>query len=255
MINIDLRVPKPTIILKRTESLLMKKLIVLTLAFCSLIPSYGAKKGDSQVSNERSMEAVVRNKYFYKANKLEVGIIGGLMPYDSLVNHYMAGGKATWHLSDHFGWEVIDAQVAFPSVTSYARQDIVANHDLSNLQTSVINFIGTTNLLISPLYGKIRFIGKQVLYFDIYLVLGGGVVSTKTIRLRETGATVTETTLRTGLEGAADFGLGFKIFMSDAFGLVVDLRDYLTFAEVYSSRKPRSNFAVYAGLTFFLPNF
>jgi hypothetical protein len=58
------------------------------------------------------------------------------MPYDSLVNHYMLGGRAAWHFSDHYGWEIIDTSVVFPTITGYSR-DTVSKQNISNLQNRI----------------------------------------------------------------------------------------------------------------------
>jgi outer membrane beta-barrel protein len=234
-------------------------LVLATAILCSVVqgaPIAGgsAGAGNTQTDQERSMSAVVRNKYFYKAGRIEIGGTAGAMPYDSLVNHYMLGGKATWHLSDHYGWEILDAQLAFPAVTGYT-SDLVKAKGISNLQTSKLNMILTTNLLVSPIYGKIRFFGSQVLYFDFYFSGGPGVARTETIKLSNSGGTAVTSSVRTGFEPAFDFGLGFKIFMNNAMGLMVDFRDYVTYTEVYGKKALKSNFSVFAGLSFFLPTF
>lgn len=230
----------------------MKQLLALFVIILATPSLWAAKTNDSQNDFERGIESVVRNKYFYKKNKIEVGALAGVMPYDSVVNHYLVGGKATWHLTDHFGWEIADVQLGLPSITSDIKDKVTAK-SLSNVQFSEISLLATTNLLVSPIYGKVRFFGNQVLYFDIYAVVGAGMASTKTIKLSSSAPT--ETTLRSGMEPVFDFGIGFKIFANDAMSLIIDLRDYVTFAEVYSSKKPRSNFSVLAGLSFFLPTF
>lgn len=232
----------------------MKQLLVyLSLFICSSMAfAAKTKSSDNQTDYERSINAVVRNKYFYKTNKLEVGATAGVMPYDSVVNHYFFGGKATWHLTDHFGWEIADVQVGMPSITDDIRNKVDGNN-LNNVQFSQINLMATSNLIVSPIYGKIRFFGSQILYFDIYTVLGAGMAKTKTIKLSDSAPK--ESTIRDGMEPVLDFGLGLKIFTSDALALIIDLRDYVTFSEVYSSKKPRSNFSVFAGLSFFLPTF
>jgi len=231
-------------------------LVVLSIVFLSTnLWAAKPKSLESQGAFERSINSVVRNKYFYKANKIEFGLSAGLMPYDSVVSHTLIGGKISWHLSDHFGWEIADIQYGIPTITSDIK-DKVSSKKLANVQFSQINLLATSNLLVSPIYGKIRFFGNQVLYFDIYAVLGAGFANTKTIKLSDsTGSALTETKVRSGMEPVLDFGLGLKVFTSNFMGLVIDLRDYVTFAEVYSSRKPRSNFSVFAGLSFFLPTF
>jgi outer membrane beta-barrel protein len=232
----------------------MKQLLVifLVLTLNSTLRAAKSKTSENQANYEQSIDAVVRNKYFYKTNKIEVGALAGIMPYDSVVSHLMVGGKATWHFGDHFGWEIADIQAGIPSVTADIK-DKVSSKNLSNVQFSEINLLATTNLIVSPIYGKIRFFGNQVLYFDLYTVLGAGVAKTKTIRLSSSDPK--ESTVRDGMEPAFDFGLGLKIFTTNAIALVIDLRDYVTLTEVYSSRKPRSNFSVSAGLSFFIPNF
>lgn len=211
---------------------------------------------DKQGGYEREIQAIVRNKFFYKAGRFEVTGTAGVMPYDSLVNHYMFGGKLAWHLTDHYGWEVLDAQMAFPSVTGFT-SGLVQERGLSNLQATKLKQIFTTNFLLSPLYGKIRFFGSQILFFDVYFVLGGGLANTETFRLATTatGTAGVESTIRTGMEPCLDFGIGFKVFLNQMMGLVVDLRDYVVYSEVYGKKSPKSNFSVFAGLTFFLPTF
>jgi outer membrane beta-barrel protein len=210
----------------------------------------------SQIDYERSIESVVRNKYFYKSAKLEGSATAGAMPYDSLVNHYMVGGKLTWHLSDHYGWEIVDAQVAFPSMTGYV-QELAQAKGIGNLQITKLNMIFTTNFLFSPVYGKIRFFGSQILYFDIYAVAGFGMAKTETVKLSSpaSGTAATQTSLRSSFDPAFDFGIGFKIFMNDAMGILIDFRDYVTYAEVYGKKSMKSNFSVFAGVSFFLPTF
>lgn len=237
----------------------MKNLGILFLASVVLSITLHAApdpRAEAQIDYEREVGAIVRNKFFYKKGRFEAGITGGVMPYDSLVNHYMVGGKLTWHLHDHFGWEIIDIQKAFPSVTSFA-SGLVQDRGISNLQTTQLNYSLTTNLLLSPFYGKIRFFGSQVLFFDIYLALGGGMASTETIRLASTGIGVagTQTSIRSGMEPCFDFGLGFKIFTNNFLGLVLDLRDYVVFSETYGKKNPKSNFSVFLGLSMFIPTF
>ncbi|NQW44543.1 MAG: outer membrane beta-barrel domain-containing protein [Deltaproteobacteria bacterium] len=230
----------------------MKQLRVIFFLLFVTLNLQASKSTETQNNVERSINAVVRNKYFYKTNKIELSGTAGAMPLDSVVNHLLVGGRATWHFSDHFGWEIAHIQVASPSISANIK-DIVTANSLSNVQFSQINLLATSNILLSPIYGKIRFFGNQVLYFDIYSVFGFGLANTKTIKLSSSAPV--ESTVRQGMDPVFDFGLGVKIFTGDALAILIDLRDYVTFTEVYSSRKPRSNFSVFAGLSFFIPNF
>ena len=159
-------------------------------------------------------------------------------------------------MSDHYGWEVIELHGVLPSVTGYAK-GLVRDKGLSNMQTTQLKFIVGSNFLLSPLYGKIRFFGRQVLYLDIYLAMGGGFANTETIQLSttQTGVEGTQSTKRQAWDPTINVGLGFKIFLNNAMALAFDLRDYILFSQTYDSSSIRSNFSVVAGLSFFLPVF
>lgn len=239
----------------------MKKSILALIGVlaCLYAPSARAtleQTSPSQGEFERSINSVVRNKTFYKAGRIEVGPTIGTMPYDSVVNHYLAGGRLTWHLSDHYGWEILDAQLAFPTITSFTT-DLATSKGLSNLQTTQLKMLLGTGLLLSPLYGKIRFIGHTVLYFDTYVIMGVGMAKTENLKFSSpaSGSPATQTTLGSGYDPMIDLGFGFKIFLTNAFGLIIDFRDYLTASTTYGKKTLGSNFAVSTGLTFFLPTF
>jgi outer membrane beta-barrel protein len=241
----------------------MKKNVLVAIGLfilCGALskPSYAAQANIStaQEDYERTVQAVVRNKLFYKENRLEVGIYAGVMPYDSLVNHYLVGGRLDWHITDHYGWEIIDAMYAMPTVSGYT-SSTVSNNGISNLQTTQDHLLLSSNFLLSPFYGKIRLLGRQVLFYDIYLVAGLGAAQTDTIQAStaNTGGSVSINTLRTGFDPMFDVGLGFKLFLNNAVGLVVDMRDYVSYSKIYNNSVLKSNFSFFVGLSFFIPTF
>ena len=236
------------------------KIYVLRLVFSLILLGTSvtllAAPSPTQDLYESSISAVVRNKYYYKPGRLEFTLTAGAMPYDSLINHFMVGGHAEWHITDHFGWEVVDFQWAFPSVTSYTT-GIVKSYGISHLEAVKMKQLVSSNIVISPLYGKIRFVGRQVLYFDIYAVVGGGAANTDVLNFSSasTGTEPVQSILRSGWDPMFDIGFGFKVFLNDAMGLVIDLRDYIVDSRTYGSNGLKNNYSVFAGLSFFLPTF
>ena len=235
----------------------MKTFVGLLLFFVA-VPVFGTGEdiGGSQGVHEKGINAIVRNKLYYKQGRIEVGGHAGVMPYDSLINHFMAGSRLTWHLSDYLGWEIIDAQLAFPTLTSFST-GLVQDKGISRMETLKLKTMIGSHILFSPLYGKMRLFGKAILWLDIYLIGGVGFNNTDVVQLSSTGTGVagTESTVRTTWDPSLNFGLGFKIFLNDAMGLVLDFRDYIVMTELYGERSLKSNFTVSAGLSFFLPTF
>ncbi len=228
---------------------------LLSFVFVSGALGSVSAASDPQKDYERSVEAIVRQKLYYKAGRIEVGGAVGVMPYDSVINHIMAGGRLTWHLSDHYGWEILDAMLTFPTVASFTT-NLVSSQSISNLQTVKLKMMFGTNFVLSPLYGKIRFFGRQVIHLDMYFVGGFGAASTETLKFSSTSnSPAVQSTVTTGFDPMFNFGLGFKIFLNSAMSLNLDFRDYVVYSQVYSGRSLKSNFAVYGGLSFFLPTF
>ncbi len=237
------------------NSLVFKYCLYWCLATFQVV-ALAAEMESGQAEYERSVEAIVRQKHFYKKGHIELGGFAGLMPYDSLISHYLFGGRLTWHLSDHYGWEVLDAQVVLPAITNYSRA-LARDKGLSNLQTLQLKSIVGSNFLLSPFYGKIRFFGRQVLYLDLYVVGGLGLARAETVKLSSTGVeqTATESITRQAWDPLLTFGFGFKIFLNDAMGLIFDFRDYLVITKLYGASTMKSNFSTFGGLVFFLPIF
>jgi len=236
----------------------MQKLAIIFL-LALLLPQLHAAKEEvskAQQKYEKSINAVVQNKYFYKTDRLEFSFDVGVTPYDSISNHVLTGGRLAWHFTDHYGWEILDLQVAFPSLTSFTT-GLVQDKGISNLQASQFKMIIGTNLLLSPLYSKVRFFGSTVLYLDIYITAGVGFANVEVIRLSSpgTGLAGVETTQSSSWDPMLNVGMGFKFFLTRAFGLYFDMRNYMLFSDIYGTTAIRSNFAIFGGLNFFIPTF
>jgi outer membrane beta-barrel protein len=209
--------------------------------------------GGSQADYEKSSTAIVRNKKYYKKGAIELTGTAGLLPYDSLYSGFTFGGRLTWHLHDHYGWEVVDALLPMLSVSSYTH-GLISNigNSIANMQASQLKTTLSTNFLLSPFYGKLRFFGSQVMYFDIALVLGGGVAQNTVSQFSYNDQA---TVLATTWDPLFTVGLSFKLYMSSWMGLSLDLRDYMVLTNLYSKRRLNSNFAFNVGLSFFIPPF
>lgn len=89
------------------------------------------------------------------------------MPYDDVNNQYFIGGKLAWHLTDSFGWEILDAQKASASITSWAN-NLVNDKNITNLQTAQLDYVATTNLLFLPFTEK--FESLVLLWFTLIFI-------------------------------------------------------------------------------------
>jgi outer membrane beta-barrel protein len=244
--------------MKNLKKFVLKRLALVSLAslICIQTPSHAVVKDveGSQGDFERSIGAVVRNKKYDRAGKLELGASFGFFPYDLAVNHTSFGGRLTWHISDHYGWEIIDYQKASGSTSSFITSLVSdPTKSIQDLQVVKLKQVIGSNFLLSPFYGKIRFFGAQVLYFDIYVPIGLGFASTETSKysISNTGGSV----VASGSDLTLTLGVGFKLYLNSLMGIVVDLRNYMANSQNYGEKSFRSNFVASFGLAVFLPSF
>jgi len=232
----------------RRSALLASLLVVMTT-----VPSYadGPEVGSSQNNYERTIQAVVRDKRFYKAGNIELGIDGGLTPYDSTYNNYFAGGRLTWHISDHYGWEIVDYQHPFSTVAPFTT-NLVTNAQIVDLQAVKLKNIVGTAFKVSPFYGKIRFFGSQVIFLDIYAVLGFGAVNSETHKFNFTTG---DSIVTQGWNPSLNYGLGFSFYLSNNFTLQFDLRNYMAYTPTFGKSRFYSHFVFTGGFSMFLPGF
>lgn len=243
----------------------MKSLIALAALLLPLIcQNAHANVTDvtgGQGDYEREVGAVVRNKRYYKAGKIELGIDAGVLPYESVSSNYQFGGRLTWHISDHLAWQILDAQVVASTVdSSYigGLSGAAGAGGLADVETVLPKMFIGTNLLVSPTYGKIRFFGSSVVYFDVYGLIGLGAAKTETHKFSTvgtSGTSVNDSIVNSGMGAMGDLALGFRIFMGSGFGLNIDMRDYLAWATTYGSSSAKNFFVVTFGLSYFIPSF
>jgi outer membrane beta-barrel protein len=145
-------------------------------------------------------------------------------------NNYSAFGLSYIHnVNPYFAWEVIQAATASALPTGLEKSlNQKYGADVPD-KTDVIKYWISSNLVYTPLYMKNLFLGKTVVWSDLSLVGGYGIV-----RL-----------LNTGSANMIDAGAMLRFFHNESWTYKLDLRQYFFFT---SAVKP--NFSVTLGLSY-----
>lgn len=224
----------------------MRKLgLALALIFSVCLPAHAVipSVSEAQAEKEREIKAVVRNKRFYKKGRFEFAAGAGLNPFDLVLANQMFYGRFTWHVSDSWGWEVVNAFFGSPKETQYAR-DLVQVNGISNMQFTGIKFGVTSNAVWTPIYSKVRLWGATVLYFDGFFVFGGGLASTQLFTFSSPGLNQPGV-LSIGqaqMEPCINLGVGFRFYFNRTFAFILDVRNYLLYSTTYNQKSLRSNY-------------
>jgi outer membrane beta-barrel protein len=190
--------------------------------------------------------AVVRNRLYSLAHRLEVTPVFGVSLVDRLVSHLNFTLGIAYNFSDHWA---VEGRVGYAVSGHSGLADQVAQHflqkdirivdDLSSLWEMKANALA--GIRWSPIYGKISLVAELPIHFQFYLWMGGGVgdfrrqsvvfcqqLSEVTPGNFSCGAWRTDSRVR-GLGSAA---VGWRFFTGQQGSLLVELRNYL-FADSY----------------------
>ena len=206
----------------------MKIIPVLTLAFTLAFPAGAQEKDDYSV-------IAIKKKYFLKAKRYEFGINAGIVPNDSFVTGFTIGGNLGYHFSETFFAEIVGGLVTNRDTasTKFLRDDVGIQVD-----TDDIDYYGEVHLGWTPIYGKLSFLTKKIIYFDFSIYGGGGFTSS----------------VNNEFSPHAVIGVAQRFVLNKWMALRFDLKDAIIFRDNAGVRDEIRD-AVYflVSLNFFLP--
>ena len=153
---------------------------------------------------------VVQDRYYSKAERLQLGVFAGIYSGDPFFDTKSFGGIIGYHFTEYLaikalGWkDNINNSSALNKFVSVAGVGTNSNRTRS--------FVGAEGV-ISPLYGKLSLFGKLILYFDLHLSLGVGSTDTDN-----------------GRYISPFMGIGQEVFVAKSASISIDAR-WLTYKE------------------------
>lgn len=117
---------------------------------------------------------VIRPRFMVKKLRFEIGLMSSSLITDTYSYTNFFGGGAFFHFSEYFGVEVLGNYGI-----SHSRQDALRlendfNVDLLDRFVPLMSF--EVSFLITPLYGKYLSSLGDLIYFDSYFSIGGGMM-------------------------------------------------------------------------------
>ncbi|MCK6550847.1 outer membrane beta-barrel domain-containing protein [Myxococcota bacterium] len=174
--------------------------------------------------DEEPRVAIQRPKY-QLAHELSLG--AGIMPLDPFQKSVTASFSYTVHFSRWLAWEVFQATGALLTSTDL-RDELIDTFAISEDDFNAPRFMATTGVELAPIYGKQVFLNDAVVHHAAFVGLHGGVIFGDRGRISET---------LEDLRPAVGVGIGYRLFVSDAWSMRIDVRDYLSFKRAIRDRE------------------
>lgn len=165
-----------------------KQLIMSMVAWVGALSALSAQAQDEgpkrvdveqlkkQYWNDESQYEVVQNRLFPKKNRLELQIYGGSVASDPFQSTLFGGVTLGFHFSEYVSVHaLLNRDLSTPST---ALRTLEGPPTFSTTNTNPLNWTYGGEVLGSLIYGKLSLLGKAILYYDLHVLGGGGIVKT-----------------------------------------------------------------------------
>jgi len=151
----------------------------------------------------------VQKRLFREGLELNAGV--GFLPLNAFFKGFTAEGTVTYHFTTTWGWEIAQASYVFAQVNTGLESQLQNNFNVqpSNLTTN--QFLGSTNILFTPFYGKLAGLNHSVSHIEVFFPFGPALG-----RYENPG----------GFLYGLDLGLGVRWFLGTHVALRLEARDF-----------------------------
>jgi outer membrane beta-barrel protein len=183
------------------------------------------------IAKKRGRRADERD--FVKQARHELTVQGGYYVSDLLDGTFIVGAAYTYHMTEDAG---IEASFGYSQVRSSVAAELERNKGVMVLPKEDRVYHVFTDLVWSPVHGKLRVFADSIVHFDIHGAVGVGIIDNAT-----------------SLGVAGQFGVGTKIFLSKSWAIRLDVRDQLYKQQILDVRQYVQDFSLTLGVSVFLP--
>jgi outer membrane beta-barrel protein len=184
----------------------------LLLLSSLLLP--GMARAQAEALENPGTVSAVQERLYRMNHELSLGV--GVLPADAFYKGLLGSVGYTYHFTDSFAWQVGRGSYSYNLKTSLREQlerDFDASPTSSAFEEQVQWMVGS-DLMWSPIYGKMAVSNRKVVHFSAYL-LGGGTV----MKLQRAD----------GFRPAINLGLGVRVFSSQNLSFRFDVTNNAVF--------------------------
>ncbi len=155
--------------------------------------------------------SVLHSRYFKKALRPELGILGGFIMDEAYIDTKAYGGRFSLFFNEWIGFDVQYLKASHTQTDDFKALEAEQAADLSRTILPELNPIENIiegSVIAAPFYGKLNFMDKLTVYSDFYVSAGYSRLQTEQ-----------------GGKNGLNIGLGQRFYLKDFMSLRVDFKD------------------------------
>ncbi len=229
---------------------LFKNFIVLG-AFVFLFFQVGIARADTSSERYQPKADAVKNRLYTKAKKQELTAIFAMSTNDAFYQNYFVGFTYGYHVAEWLSVGLL-LNGSFQQDTGLTKQlkrprDQGGFGVIPDVKRPFYFSLAAVEARIAPIYGKLNFFSESVIHYDIFLMLGAGLLITHPADKTEQGGPL-------GFHPYGAVGIGQRYFLLQWLALRWEFRSLFTY-ETFKNRGNETRFrldmAINIGFSFF----
>jgi outer membrane beta-barrel protein len=175
---------------------------------------------------------IVQRREFIKDGKMEATVFGGVIPNDDFIFYITPGVRFGYHFTESL---MVEGSFAYASEQTTELKSFLENSDIALNRADIREFIKmyyNVDILWSPIYGKLSFLGSKLTHFDTFIGLGVGFFHTSG-RKEDDNPDFQSLT-----NPAANTVLGFRWHISELVNIRTEYRHYFFEKAIGGISKP-----------------
>ncbi len=192
---------------------------------------------------------VVQKRTVGKARRFEVSPFLAYLPNDDFVRGYYPGTHIAFHFNEGVALEGTAA------LGLHTNKQLLSQVRKMGVQPAVLDrgqFVGSAGFNWAPIYGKLAYLERSIMTYDLFLTTGFGITTTELEVTTSSGTTAVLTEKRNASFQGYYIGIGQRYYLRNWGALRVELRNYSYTQRVDANFNNRNNLLLSAGWSFLL---
>lgn len=190
----------------------MPKQLLLIAAILSAAGSAAAEEYE-----EGGKLYAVQGRKYVNGNEFMLAV--GTAPMDAFYKGLTGTFSYTYHFDDLWAWEIVSATYSL-NVDTALREKLQTEWGVEPTAFAQLNWLVDSNAIVKPFYGKFSVLNGSLIYTEMYFTAGLAVAR------YEGGESLLPGGPPSAIRYGPDVGVGLRFYLSRAFSLRFDVRDY-----------------------------
>jgi outer membrane beta-barrel protein len=139
---------------------------LVTLTLMGALP---ARAGDD-LDEEQVATYAVQSRMFRLGGELAPA--AGVLPINAFSKGLTIGGTFTYHFSNSWAWEIINANYVYKQLNTGLRNELVENFQVQPTDISALDLLMSSSLVLKPFYGKLALFNRRVIHMEVSIPFG-----------------------------------------------------------------------------------